>query len=219
MGSEKSIVRAARVSTKGAISRGEGADTGLIRRLYRDRHGVPFEAPVFTWYIEAPKVATVQVLKHRLSSINEESGRYKEIEGVFYMPRDDRKLIQVGKTADYEFVDGTPEQNQIYREVLKTMCDTGWYNYQSLVHQVGICKEMSRLVIPTFAWYSSMYFTVNLRSTLNFLSLRKDWGEDAAVRSHPQDETQQIADKMAPLIQEKFPTVWEMFLENGCTSV
>jgi thymidylate synthase (FAD) len=219
MGDEKSIVRAARVSTKGAISRGEDADTGLIRRLYKDRHGVPFEAPVFTWYFEAPIVVTRQILKHRLSSINEESGRYKELEGVFYMPREDRKLVQVGKTADYEFVHATPEQAEIFRHMLKSTCDTGWYNYQSSIHQLGICKEASRFLLPAFALYSSMYYTANLRATLNFLSLRKDWGDAAAVRSHPQDEVEQVAEQMAVIVKEKFPTVWEMFLENGCTSV
>lgn len=219
MGDEKSIVRAARVSTKGAISRGEGADTGLIRRLYKDRHGVPFEAPIFTWYFEAPIVVTRQILKHRLSSINEESGRYKELEGVFYIPRGDRKLVQVGKTANYEFVHASPEQAEIFRHILKSTYDTGWYNYQSLLHQVGICKEAARLVLPAFGLYSSMYYTANLRATLNFLSLRKDWGDDAAVRSHPQDEVEQIAEKMAVIVKERFPTVWEMFLEKGCTSV
>lgn len=219
MGDEDSIVRAARVSTKGAASLNGKADKGLIRRLYRDRHGVPFESPVFTWYFEAPIVVTRQILKHRLSSINEESGRYKELEGVFYIPRGNRKLVQIGKTADYEFADASPEQAEIFRHILKSTYETGWYNYQSLLHQVGICKEASRLVLPAFGLYSSMYFTVNLRSTLNFLSLRKDWGDDAAVRSHPQDEVEQIAEKMAEIVKERFPTVWEMFLKNGCTSV
>jgi thymidylate synthase (FAD) len=219
MGSEESIVRAARVSTKGAKSKGSEANKTLLKYLYEERHGVPFESPAFTFYIEAPKVATIQILKHRISSINEESGRYRELEGVFYLPRDERKLVQVGKVGAYEFVPGTKEQREIFLHVLKSTYTSGWYNYQSMLHQVGIAREMARLVLPAFAIYSSMYFTVNLRSALNFISLRKDWGDLAAVRSHPQDEVEQVAVIVAEIIKEKFPTVWDLFIESGCNPV
>lgn len=219
MGDEKSIVRAARVSTKGADSRSTDDDTGLIKYLYRERHGVPFESPQFTFYIEAPKVSTIQILKHRHSSINEESGRYKELEGVFYIPREERKLVQVGKPGAYTFVKESTEQREIYEHILKSTYNTGWYNYQSLLHQVGIAREVARLVLPAFAIYSSLYFTMNLRSALNFIALRKDWGDLATVRSHPQDEVELVAVVMADIIKEKFPTVWEMFIESGCNPV
>lgn len=219
MGSEESIVRAARVSTKGAASKGSAANEGLIRYLYREKHGVPFESCVFTFYFEVPIAVSRQIVKHRLSSINEESGRYKELSGVFYLPREDRKLAQIGKTSAYEFADSDPQMAEIFRQMMKNTAEVGWYNYQSAIHQLEIAKEAARFLLPTSMLYSSMYFTANLRSVLNFLSLRKDWGEDAIHQSKPQDEIQLVADQVAAIVEEKFPTVWEMFVKSGYAAV
>jgi thymidylate synthase ThyX len=64
-----------------------------------------------------------------------------------------------------------------------------------------------------------MYFTANLRSVLNFISLRKDWGEKAVHRSKAQWEIDLVAEQMAKIVEEKFPTVWEMFVETGYKAV
>lgn len=219
MGNEESIVRAARVSTKGADSKGSAANAGLIRYLYREKHGVPFEQTVMTFYIEAPKVTTIQILKHRMSSINEESGRYKELAGVFYLPSDERKLQQIGKTGDYNFVPANPEEAKIFRDMLKSTCEAGWYNYNAAIQHLSIAKEAARFLLPTSILYSSLYFTANLRSVLNFLSLRKDWGETAVHASKAQHEIELVAIAMSKIVEEKYPTVWEMFEKTGYSPV
>ena len=217
MGTEDNIVRAARVSTKGADSRGSTANQGLIRYLYREAHGVPFESCVLQMYLEFPIFTSRQVVKHRLSSINEESGRYKEMEGVFYMTPEDRPLVQIGKTGNYEFELGHQFQREAVEWGLRTAAEWGWEHYQKLKH-IGVCNEVSRMHLP-FTMYSSMYFTANLRSVLNFLSLRKDWGEDAVHQSKAQYEIALVAEGMAKIVQEKYPTVWECFVESGYQAV
>lgn len=215
MGTEESVVRAARVSTKGADSKSSAANTGLVRYLYRELHGVPFESVVMTFYIEAPIVTTRQILKHRISSINEESGRYKELAGVFYLPPDDRKLVQIGKTGDYNFEPGNQDQIDIFRHLLKSTAESGWHNYQAAINELHVAKEVARFLLPTSILYSSMYFTVNLRSLLNFLSLRANWGEDALHQSKPQYEIEQVALQMSEIVKEKFPVIWELFETSG----
>ena len=123
MGTEENIVRAARVSTKGSKSKGQSADEGLIKYLYREAHGVPFESVTLQMYLEFPVFTSRQVVKHRLSSINEESGRYKEMEGVFYMTPPDRPLVQVGKTGAYEFELGRPDHRAVVEWGLKTAAE------------------------------------------------------------------------------------------------
>jgi hypothetical protein len=54
---------------------------------------------------------------------------------------------------------------------------------------------------------------------LNFLSLRVDWGEEAAVRSHPQHEIELVALQVAAHVQDHFPTVMELFRKNGYVAV
>lgn len=151
------------------------------------------------------------------SSINEESGRYKEMEGVFYVVAKDRPLVQVGKTGNYDFEMGDPSQREAVEWVQKMTAQSAWDNYLKL-KEIGICNEVARMHLP-FQLYSSMYFTANLRSVLNFLSLRKDWGEKAVHRSKAQYEIALVTDKIAEIVQEKFPTVWDCFVESGYQAV
>lgn len=217
MGTEENIARAARVSTKGAASKGTEANSGLLRMLYKEGHGTPFEACTLQFYLEFPVFTSRQVVKHRLSSINEESGRYREMEGVFYVVDEDRPLVQVGKPSAYEFELGRPDQRAAVQFVQKASAEAAWENYVKL-KAYGICNEVARMHLP-FSLYSSMYFTANLRSVLNFISLRKDWGEKAVHQSKAQWEIALVAEKMAEIVEEKFPTVWESFVASGYQAV
>lgn len=220
MGGEGSIVRRARVSTEGEGSTEiptailEGSDLGLLRWLYRHQHGTPFEGVEFEWYFEVPIFVSRQIVKHRLSSINEESGRYREMEGVFYIiPEEGRDIVQVGKTGDYKFEQGRPDQVGATRFVQESSAEAAWENYQKLL-AYGISKEVARMHMPVNL-YSSMYYKTNLRSLLNFISLRKDWGETAQHQSKAQYEISLLTDQISEVVKEKLPNVWDCFVESG----
>jgi thymidylate synthase (FAD) len=217
MGTEENIVRAARVSTKGADSRGTEANSGLVRYLYREGHGTPFESVILQWYFETPIFVDRQIMTHRIASTNGESGRYKQLEGVFYVVGEERPLIQIGKVGAYEFQYGRPDHVEAVKFVQRSTAESTWENYQKL-KAYGIANEVARQHLPT-TLYVSRYWTANLRSTLNFISLRKDWGEEAAHQSKAMYEIALMADKMAEVVKEKFPTVWEQFVAKGYTSV
>lgn len=215
MGTEDRVVQVAKVSTLGPDSRDAEGNTRLLKYLFRDQHGVPFEHVLFTFYLEVPIFISRQIVKHRLSSINEESGRYREFMPNFYSPRDERKLIQVGPTGKYVFEDGTPEQMEAVRWVLKNSSQAFWDNYEKLL-EIGIAKEVARMHMPVNT-YTSMFFTINLRSLMNFVAKRKEW-ENASVVSHAQDEISLVTDQMVEIIKEKFPNVWEAFEESKYVS-
>jgi thymidylate synthase (FAD) len=224
MGGEGSIVRRARVSTEGQGSTTipqevlEGSDLGLLKWLYRNSHGTPFEGPEFEWYFEVPIFISRQIVKHRLSSINEESGRYREMRGVFYVvPEEGRDIVQVGKTGAYTFEPGRPDQLEALRGVQMGMASAAWENYQKLI-AYGISKEVARMHLPV-SLYSTMYFKCNLRSLLNFVSLRKDWGPDAAHASKAQYEIALLTDQIAEVLKEKVPNVWDLFVDSGYQAV
>ena len=119
--SDADVIWAARVSTAGEQSLDEiGEDparsAGLINYLARERHGSPFEHTSMTFFISAPIFVFREFMRHRIASYNEESGRYRELNPVFYIPSKERKLVQVGKTGAYTFEDGTKnEPNKKYR--------------------------------------------------------------------------------------------------------
>lgn len=272
MGDEQSIVRRARVSVKGSNSQEnvpgtplDLRDVGLLKRLYKDEHGVPFEGVDFEFYMEAPLFTIQQLIKHRHSSINQSSGRYSEMNGTFYLPSKDRPLVQVGKTMDYNFSPAEDWQYEANSQMIRTTCETWWHNYNSLLH-IGISKEAARFTTP-HNLYASLYYKSNLRSILNFLKLRSTW-ENAKivkktkaekkeiassliesllelveedfdkelaservesmvgfilggprVQSHPQYEIEQIADKIAKVVEERLPNVWYSFVRAGYYSV
>jgi thymidylate synthase (FAD) len=170
-----------------------------------------------TFRVEAPIFVTREMLRHRLSSFNEESGRYRELDGVFYVPRPGRPLVQVGKVGEYRFKPGTRDQGRLTRGLIRIASAVSWSIYRRLL-RLGIAREVARLVLPVNL-YSTIYYTANLRSLLNFLSLRADWGDAAVNRSKPQDEIQQVAVLIAAYVQHHYPTVWAAFVAKGYQAV
>ena len=216
MGGDDSVVRSARVSTGGssAVSPdnlGE-RDKGLINYLMRDRHGTPFEHNGFTFYVEAPIFVFREFMRHRIASYNEESGRYKELAPVFYIPSPQRKLVQEGKPGAYTFVDGTYEQYEAVVEATIDSCELAYAEYQWMLEK-GVAREVARGVLPVNL-YSSMYVTMNARSLMNFLSLRT-MREGTQFPSFPQREIEMVAEMMESLWAEKMPITYETFNKNG----
>lgn len=216
MGDEASIVRAARVSTLGTAAEAEES-TGLLGYLYRNGHASPFEHCVLTFRIEAPIFVTRELLRHRISSFNEESGRYRALEGRFYMPKPGRPLAQVGKVGAYEFVPGTVEQQYLVSNGIATVARVAWDEYRRMING-GVAREVARIVLP-MGTFSTIYYTANLRSVLNFLSLRVDWGPGAVHQSKPQHEIELAALQIAAHVQDLYPTVFELFRKSGYQAV
>lgn len=212
-GSESKICRMARVSTGNAPVNPE-RDAALVRRLFLDRHTVPFEHCGYTFHVDSPMTTTRQILKHRMSSISETSGRYRELEPRFYIASPDRLVKQVGKPMEYRF---EPDADAYLAHATSTMNANvvTWKEYQYQLGQ-GVAREKARDVISP-NYYSPLFITMNLGSVLHFLSLRENWGEDARVETHPQWEISEVARQIAEHVKRDYPHVWAAFVENGYT--
>lgn len=208
--SDELIARAARVSTGNDRST-DGAE-GLINYLMRDRHGSPFEHGVITFRVEAPIFVWREHMRHRMASYNEESGRYKQLEPVFYIPGSDRNLQQVGKVGAYTFEPGTIEQHAAVRLAGRNVAKDAyeWYLVQ-LEH--GVAREVARMVLP-LSIYSSAYVTMNPRALMNFLSLRVK-SEGSHFPSFPQEEIEMVAKQYEQFFQELMPITHAAFIKNG----
>lgn len=212
MGSDERICQAARVSTQGVESLQSGEAAGLINFLARERHGSPFEHVVFQWLIEAPIFVWREFMRHRIASYNEESGRYKQLEPVFYAPDSQRPLVQIGKTGNYEFVPGKIDQYFAVTDAIHASSIGGYIDYVKLL-EAGIAKEVARMVLPVNI-YSSAYVTMNLRAAFNFLSLRNK-EEGARYPTHPQREIEMVAELMEEDVKRVVPLAWDAFNQNG----
>jgi thymidylate synthase (FAD) len=215
--SDAAVLFAARVSTKGEqsledVDADASRSVGLIRYLMRDRHGSPFEHNSMTFYVQAPIFVFREFMRHRIASYNEESGRYRELRPVFYVPGPERKLRQEGKPGAYVFVDGTPEQHELVTRATKDACRTAYAAYQEML-AAGVAREVARIVLPVTT-YSSMYVTMNARALMNFLSLRTK-REDSTFPSFPQREIEMVAEVMESHFARLMPLTHAAFDAQG----
>ena len=213
-GSDELICKAARVSTLGADSIDSEESAGLINFLMKGRHGSPFEHAMLMFRITAPIFVWREFMRHRVGvSYNEQSGRYMELSGEFYIPDNTiRPLVQQGKPGAYTFVLGAKEQRDSAYLELTTAYGWAWHAYQNQLLN-GVAKEVARMCLPV-ATYSTAYVTMNPRSLMHFLSLRTKH-EDSAFPSYPQWEINQVADQMEAIFVDKFSTTAEAFTRNG----
>jgi thymidylate synthase (FAD) len=214
--SDMDIVWAARVSTSG--DRAQNAKTteqetkGLINFLMRERHGTPFEHSYFTFFVSAPIFVWREHMRHRIASYNEESGRYRELEPVFYIPDNDRNLQQTGKAGKYEFTPGTYNQQMHIQVRAQDICRESYNDYQQMLNN-GIAREVARIVLPLNI-YSSAYVTMNARALMNFLSLRTK-NDSSHFPSYPQREIEMVAEGYEKLFASVMPITHEAFCTNG----
>jgi len=170
MGDDKRIAQAARVSVGN-----DGSDRpheGLVRRLWADQHTSTFEHNVLTVMVEVPIFVAREWHRHRTFAYNEVSARYSEVAPVFYVPGEDRPLVQTGKAMDYRRELGDMKQEARAVNAHRAVAEGAWDEYQAML-EAGIAREVARNVLPV-SMYTRFYATANLRNWMHFLALRTD---------------------------------------------
>lgn len=209
MGSDLSIVRAARVSYDSAWRAGENqaGDEKLINYLWKNRHTSPFEAVTFTFEVKAPIFVFRQWHRHRTWSYNELSARYRELPEVFYVPKPEQIGVQSKDNKQGRDTFGTVDildQRAAETELLRKTCSEAFDTYRKLL-AAGWPRELARSVLPVNT-YSHMFGTVNLLNLLRFSMLRG--------HSHAQYEIRVYDEAMAKLIEPIVPVAVSAFRKS-----
>jgi thymidylate synthase (FAD) len=214
MASDDMVVQAAQVSSKG-----ENNPETVPQRLI---DSLMFGGHAFTFFSKAPIFVYREWWRHRMSSINEMSGRYTVLPGEFYIPSDSRKLFNIGTKMKPDFVSQAVAEERGYilegydadyvQEILRTSSSDSWTEYERML-EARIAPEVARMVLPVNI-YSQAYWTVNARSLMNFLSLRVE-SDDSLRRSYPQIEIQMPAEIMEKAFAELMPATYSAFVRNG----
>jgi thymidylate synthase (FAD) len=208
MGSDLSVVRAARVSFDAAWRTGEdqGSDARLIRYLWKNHHTTPFEAVTFTFEVKAPIFVFRQWHRHRTWSYNELSGRYRELPEEFYLPKPEHVGQQSTSSKQARDITETDaellDRRRVEADMTRECIEHCFSRYQILLG-AGWPKELARSVLPV-ATYSHMFAIVDLLNLLKFLTLR--------CHSHAQFEIRVYAEAMRELIRSVVPvcvSAWE----------
>lgn len=211
MGSDLSVVRAARVSYDAAWRAGQntGSDERLIHYLWKHQHTSPFESVTFTFEVKAPIFVFRQWHRHRTWSFSEISARYCPLPEEFYLPtpEDVGKQIEGNKQArEVSSVLDDYFRNKRRDEILRLQqtMQVAFAQYHGYLND-GWPRELARIVLP-LATYSHMFSTVNLLNLLKFLTLR--------LSDHAQYEIRVYAQALLNLIRPEVPVAvaaWEKY--------
>ncbi|MBN2450328.1 MAG: FAD-dependent thymidylate synthase, partial [Lentisphaeria bacterium] len=99
MGSEVTIVNAARVSFGKSRDAMDERDVKLLRYLLENAHTSPFEHVAFTFLVHCPLFVRAQWQRHRTWSYNEISRRYTDVDLTCYVPPEVREQAESNRQA------------------------------------------------------------------------------------------------------------------------
>lgn len=139
--------------------------------------------------------------RHRISSTNELSGRYSVMPEEMYLP--DVAQIQPQSTTNKQGRAGKFEIEEA-DDIIENMVEDQTLlrdSYDRLI-ETGLTRELARINLP-LAQYTEFYWTVNLRSLMNFLKLRMD--------GHAQYEIRKYAYVLSDIAAEIVPFAMESF--------
>jgi thymidylate synthase (FAD) len=226
-GDDLSIVLAAR--TASGSEKQDGVEK-LIKSLMLGRHGSTFEHNYMKFRITAPLFLWREWHRHRIGfSYNEESGRYKQLDPVFYIPGKERLLkcikpegFKAMRPGFAQFSAIPADQVPDYYNRLVLAYTVAYKTYTDAL-EAGMDNGLARITLPV-ATYSTCIVTCNLRSALSFLSLRRDYSADESLThlgftprdpSYPQWEMDQLAKQFEAKVGNQFPLAYTAFLECG----
>lgn len=193
MGSDLSVVNAARVSFGKRKTELDEKDVKLIKYLAAHKHMSPFRHVIFSFALEGiSEVVCRQLYKHQVgcaytsgefkesaTTWNEISGRYVELEPEFHVPKQFRKQHKSNKQAscENELVEHNELACQVYEEAMRN----SYSSYKKLL-ELGVCKEQARMVMP-LSFKNSLVWTASLEAVVHFVKLRDHEGAQLEIRN------------------------------------
>lgn len=209
MGSDESIVQAARVSY-GKGTKKISEDRGLIRYLMRNRHTTPFEMCEIKFHLRVPMDTWRQWIRHRTANVNEYSTRYSiAIDAAQKtQPHQWRMQSKDNKQGSDGYIDLTIGEKLSKRE--EELQSFARQVYQERL-ELGVAREQARKDLP-LSTYTEAYWKIDLHNLLHFLSLRMDEHAQFEIRSYAKVIGYEIVARWCPL-------AWEAFLDYQMNSI
>ncbi|MDH7605218.1 MAG: FAD-dependent thymidylate synthase [Melioribacter sp.] len=209
MGSDESIVQAARVSY-GKGTKKVSEDRGLIRYLMRNRHTTPFEMCEIKFHIRVPMDTWRQWIRHRTANVNEYSTRYSIAIDASQKTAPNQWRLQAkdNKQGSNGFLDESIGKKLSERE--EELQNFAREIYRERL-EFGVAREQARKDLP-LSTYTEAYWKIDLHNLLHFLSLRMDSHAQYEIRSYANVIGNEIVAKWCPL-------TWEAFLDYQINSI
>ncbi len=202
MGSDLSVVNAARASFAKESQELSVQDARLIDFLVRENHMSPFRHAFLTFEFKAPLMVARQHWKyivgsdHTMDAWNESSRRYITMDPEFYLPTAEQwRLAPENKKQGSTGLAG-PWIGSVLTTELMQLINKSESLYNMAMEQ-GIAPEQARLFLPAYSMYVVYRWSCSLQSVALFLNQRLS--EDSQI------EIQEYAKAIYSLSKEKFP--------------
>jgi thymidylate synthase (FAD) len=193
MGSDLSVVNAARVSFGKKKLELDDKDLKLIKYLAHHKHMSPFRHVIFSFALEGvSEVVCRQLYKHQVgcsftsgefkeaaTTWNEISGRYVEFEPEFHVPAEFRKQHKSNKQASTE--GDCISENHAAKSLYLETIEHSYTSYKKLL-EMGVCREQARMVMP-ICFKNSLVWTASLEAAAHFVKLRDHDGAQLEIRN------------------------------------
>ncbi len=201
MGSDESIVQAARVSY-GKGTKKVHQDRGLIRYLMRHQHTTPFEMCEIKLHVRVPMDCWRQWIRHRTASVNEYSTRYSEAIDSAQLTDDDqwREQSRGNRQGSTGFL--TRELGSELSEREANLIRDSRRLYRERL-EAGVAREQARKDLP-LSTYTEAYWKIDLHNLLHFLALRMDAHAQWEIRSYAIVIGEQFLSRWCPITWEAF---------------
>jgi len=197
MGTDLSVVNAARVSFGKKSDVLKDSDTKLIHYLAKHKHTSPFGHAFATFHVKAPVFVARQLVKHKFLRWNEISRRYVDTEPEFHKP-ELREAVTDKKQGS-----GYPIHNNTLDGVIQQSGIEAAKQYKYLL-KMGVCEEQARMVLP-LNHMTEWYWSGSLDAFADMCNLRRK--EDA------QYESRLVANSISMDMGWLYPVSWKALME------
>jgi thymidylate synthase (FAD) len=202
MGSDLSVVNAARVSFGKKHDTFQDKDKKLIQYLAKHKHMSPFGHAFASFHVKAPIFVARQLVKHKFLRWNEISRRYVDGVPEFYVPDTwrgrsvDKKQGSSQETVEFLSMQGFSEQSVNDGTFKHQMHSLDLYRDMITA---GVAPEQARMVLPQ-STMTEWYWSGSLDAFASMCVLR--------CASDTQYETRVVADYINMKMQDIFPVSW-----------
>ena len=158
LGSDLSVVNAARASFAKESKQLEQKDAQLIDFLIRENHMSPFRHAMVTFEFKAPLMVARQHWKyvvgsdHTMDAWNESSRRYVTMEPEFYIPANDEWRLAPDNKKQGSGGPIGPWIGAVLTDELKRYIEQGEALY-NMAMENGVAAEQARLFLPAYGMY------------------------------------------------------------------
>ena len=201
MGSDLTVVNAARVSYAKYKDKFEDNDERLIKFLAKHNHWSPFGHASLQFRIKAPIFVARQLVKHQVGLVwNEVSRRYVDYQPELYSPKEWRGRPQNSKQGS----DGTVELDKNEQFRLENTMQQCLIIYDSLI-KMNVAPEQARMVLPQ-GMMTEWYWSGTLYAFARVCNLR--------CAKDTQEETRNLCELIATSCAEHFPISWKYLIDK-----